>query len=94
MLNSLDSGCTADVQGIDCKMRLAGYVFPLLLFQLVCTGGVEAFCSFSAECYWCGSCRSPFLAGMNQDSAVKQGMHLRESSRQALYSNVLDRLLL
>lgn len=54
MPNSLGSSCTADVQGMDWKMSLAGFVFlfspSLTVSTEVRAVGVEALGSLSDEC--------------------------------------------
>lgn len=69
MPNSLGSSCTADVQGIDWKMTLAGFVFFFLLFFFfpslavsipVPAVGVEALGSLSDEPSW--GCWCSFLS--------------------------------
>lgn len=80
MPNSLGSSCTADVQGMDWKMSLAGFVFlfspSLTVSTEVRALGVEALGSLSDECS--GVVGAVFFSCW-QEPGFQQGTCLREA---------------
>lgn len=80
MPNSLGSSCTADVQGMDWKVTLAGFVLlaspSLTVSTEVRAVGVEALGSLSSECS--GLVRAVFFSCW-QEPGFQQGMCLREA---------------